>query len=118
MHPVFKPLVVTAMLVAIAPMANAAFLADRHVSKGMDCTICHVSSQDHAIKMNANDEESCVECHGGYDKLVKLTAPKEEGAGNPHAQHDGNLPCTECHKGHKQGVNYCIECHSWEFKVP
>ena len=106
------------MLVAIAPMANAEFLADRHVSKGMDCTICHVSSQDHAIKMNANGEESCVECHGGYDKLVKLTAPKEEGAGNPHAQHDGNLPCTECHKGHKQGVNYCIECHSWEFKVP
>lgn len=32
MHPVFKPLVVTAMLVAIAPMANAAFLADRHVN--------------------------------------------------------------------------------------
>lgn len=53
-------------------------------------------------------------------KVLDRTAGKTQDAGqpNPHSQHDGALPCTECHKGHQKGVNYCGQCHSFTYKVP
>lgn len=94
------------------------FLADRHVlGAKLDCSVCHDQSAPRVMKQK-NDQDVCTECHGDYDKVIKQTQPKNEADGNPHAQHDGILPCTECHKGHKPGVNYCAECHTWEFKVP
>lgn len=97
------------------PAAN--YLADRHMAKGMTCTSCHEAKNSAKLKMiDAGKHEICVQCHGFYDRLVEKTnTPGEE---NPHAQHDGNLPCTECHKGHKKGVNYCAQCHNFEFNVP
>lgn len=93
------------------------FLADRHVSKNIQCDSCHASAGEPRLKMVDNGQhEACVGCHGFYDKIVEKTAKPDEQ--NPHAQHDGNLPCTECHKGHKKGVNYCGQCHNFEFKVP
>ena len=56
----------------------------------------------------------------GLEKWHKKTDAKYKNSGqpNPHAQHDGALPCTECHKGHKASVNYCAQCHSFVYKVP
>lgn len=36
---------------------------------------------------------------------------------NSLAQHEGALPCTECYKGHKAGVNHCGQCHRFVFDV-
>lgn len=93
--------------------ADTHFLADRHVAKGMACETCH--TPDKKIKMQG-DYEVCVTCHGDYKAMIKKTEGKYEV--NPHAQHDGALPCTECHKGHKEGVNYCGGCHNYTYKVP
>ena len=94
------------------------FLADRHVESYMvPCESCHDPKAPGVMKQK-NDQDVCTECHGDYDKLVASTQPKNEAEGNPHAQHDGILPCTVCHKGHKTGKNYCAECHTWEFKTP
>lgn len=106
------------ILVLSNPSRAAQFLADRHVeSYKVSCEGCHDPKAPGVMKQK-DDQDVCSQCHGDYDKLVKLTQPKNEAEGNPHAQHDGILPCTECHKGHKQGVNYCAECHTWDFKTP
>lgn len=101
-----------------APAAPVKPLAERHMAKGMKCEVCHSDVTKGAIILDGKRHEICVSCHGWYDQLVKLTPPKTEEDQNPHGQHDGNLPCTECHKGHKKGVNYCGKCHLWTFEVP
>ena len=94
------------------------FLADRHAERGIKCEVCHDPSAPTKMKEDANRHEACVQCHGFYDAVVKRTQPKDPDEQNPHSQHDGNLPCSTCHKGHKPGVNYCGQCHMWSFKVP
>ena len=98
--------------------AEGKFLADRHVAKGLPCTSFHVKDGSAELKIDDQKHEACVGCHGWYDAVSKRTQPKNPEEVNPHSQHDGNLPCTECHKGHKPGVNYCGECHMYTFKVP
>ena len=93
--------------------ADGKFLADRHVWRGLQCDACH--EPDMKVKMNG-DLEVCTSCHGDYAAMIKRTEGRFET--NPHAQHEGLLPCTECHKGHKPGVNYCGGCHNFEYKVP
>jgi fumarate reductase flavoprotein subunit len=48
--------------------------------------------------------------------MIEKTKGKYET--NPHAQHEGALPCSECHKGHQKGVNYCGGCHNFVYNVP
>lgn len=95
------------------------FLGDRHVERGLACTACHGSDAPKAqLPEDSNKHEPCVMCHGFYDKVAARTKPKDADEQNPHGQHDGNLPCTACHQGHKASVNYCEKCHMWSFKVP
>ncbi len=109
------PLLLAALLCADASAAS--FLADRHGSRNLACDVCHNGT---ALKTNDKGEEACVGCHGGYEAVYAKVDPKytKLGQTNPHAQHDGDLPCSTCHKGHKPGENYCLGCHSFEFKVP
>ena len=94
------------------------FLADRHAKYGLPCTACHVENGSPKLKIDDQKHEACVGCHGWYDEVAKKTVPKDEANVNPHSQHDGNLPCTECHKGHKKGYNYCGDCHMYNYNVP
>lgn len=107
-------------LAAPAASASGSFLADRHAAGGMKCDACHVAPQGGALKDEKTDYGVCASCHGDYQKVLDRTAGKTQDAGqpNPHSQHDGALPCTECHKGHQKGVNYCGQCHSFTYKVP
>ena len=98
---------------AVASAQSGKFLADRHMARGMKCETCH--TPDKKIKQSG-DFDVCVDCHGGYEEMIKKTDGRYQV--NPHAQHEGVLPCTECHKGHKPGVNYCGQCHSYTYKVP
>lgn len=99
--------------VCAAPATETKFLANRHIERGQQCDTCH--EKDMKIKMNG-DLEACTACHGDYEAMIQRTEGRYET--NPHAQHEGLLPCIECHKGHKEGVNYCGGCHNFEFKVP
>ena len=106
--------IVCALSVAVMGTAGAA-VADLHAKHGQKCEICHVAGKPD-LKLGEKKRSPCVACHGWYDKVAVKTE-KVEG-GNPHGQHDGELPCTECHKGHKPSVNYCAQCHPYNFKVP
>lgn len=93
-------------------------LADRHAARSVSCEGCHVMKGNAEIKKDAKGHEACVTCHGYYPEMIKRTEKAGEEV-NPHDQHDGDLPCTQCHKGHKAGVNYCEECHgTFVFEVP
>ncbi len=95
------------------------FLADRHVARGQQCAACHgQNAPSAALPLDADKHQTCVKCHGFYDAVAKKTQPADPEEMNPHSQHDGNLPCTECHQGHKASVNYCAQCHFYTFKVP
>ena len=108
------------VLVSGAASAADQNLADRHVARGMKCDACHVTATGGALKAEKSDYGVCATCHGDYQKMIEKTDAKHKDSGqpNPHAQHDGALPCTECHKAHKPGVNYCAQCHSFVYKVP
>ncbi len=94
------------------------FLGDRHVQRSITCDACHGSAVSKDLPLDADRHQPCVKCHGFYNEVVKKTQPANPEEMNPHSQHDGNLPCTTCHKGHQPGVNYCGKCHMYTFKVP
>lgn len=119
-----KKLLFCLSLLVLAASANAQdaqkgkFLGDRHVQRGVQCAVCHGEKVSGQLPEDQEKHEPCVKCHGFYDKVAAKTQPKDPEEQNPHGQHDGNLPCTTCHKGHKESVNYCGQCHMWNFKVP
>lgn len=100
---------------AAAASGSGKYLADRHAARGIQCDACH--TPDKKVKQSG-DFDVCVDCHGDYAAMIKKTDAKYQGKVNPHAQHEGVLPCTECHKGHGPGVNYCGQCHSYIYDVP
>lgn len=102
--------------VTVVHAADVKYLADRHVARGVTCEMCHTKDMKVKPSTKYEDLDVCTDCHGDYAAMIKKTAGKYET--NPHGQHEGALPCTECHKGHKPGVNYCGGCHNFEFKVP
>lgn len=87
-------------------------LLQKHVDKGLNCTGCHQENPPATPVGMAK----CLSCHGTYDQLADKTDGK--GAHNPHASHQGDLSCDSCHNVHKPSVNYCSQCHQFEFKVP
>ena len=130
----------------VACHGDAKVLPAKHKAvKGMkwaDCTTCHEpGDKDSSLagKMPASHShalagESCASCHGAgkpsavptakcaschdLDKLVAKTAklkPK-----NPHTSpHYGKeLDCDNCHVQHGKSVNFCNDCHEFDFRVP
>lgn len=104
-------LAAAAALMLCSAVQAQPMLADRHVERGQQCAACHMESPP----AKAVDAQTCLNCHGGYDKLKERTKDSKV---NPHYTHMLEQPCSECHKGHQQSVNMCNDCHKFEFKVP
>lgn len=83
--------------------------AQLHQSKGVSCIGCHGTKtpEEGAVVNNA----TCESCHGSQAAIAQKTVPavKEQ---NPHASHQGQLPCSKCHSGHAPAKSYCLECHA------
>ena len=54
----------------------------------LPCSTCHKN------EMTAPPKETCLSCHGSYDKLAERTAKLTP---NPHFSHRGEEDCTNCH---------------------
>jgi fumarate reductase flavoprotein subunit len=93
--------------------APAAFLADMHAGKQVNCDACHgtggnvVDDNEQPVNMN------CVKCHGALADVAK----KATGHVNPHKSHLGEIGCTACHSGHRASRPYCLNCHAFEMKI-
>ena len=58
------------------------------------------------------DENTCLQCHNREDVASKTKTLNP----NPHqAPHNGD--CTLCHMQHEPEVNYCEQCHQFNFKM-
>ena len=92
---------------AVNAQDKGPFGADRHVAKGVACTVCHGKDMNN---IEYPDETTCVKCHPKaplVEKTKKFTP-------NPHAApHNGE--CTLCHMQHEASVNYCNQCHKFDF---
>jgi fumarate reductase flavoprotein subunit len=108
-----------------AKPAAGNFLADMHLGKGLECSACHGKKtvvDDNETIVNAK----CVECHGTLDKMALAQKPSMDGNPaqvaehhiNPHKSHLGVINCTTCHHGHTTSWTYCLNCHSFELKIP
>lgn len=87
----------------------AEFGADRHVGLGVSCQTCHGPDMKNPVYP---DENTCLQCHNRDDILAKTKALEP----NPHkAPHNGD--CTLCHMQHEPEVNYCEQCHQFNFKM-
>jgi fumarate reductase flavoprotein subunit len=86
-------------------------LADRHRGAGIECTSCHTEKPP----AQAVESATCIACHGAY---AALAAKTEKTHPNPHASHQGELPCESCHHVHARSVDYCSQCHDFGYKVP
>lgn len=91
----------------------ADFLADRHAKVGVTCESCHGPDQKN-LEMPTLD--TCTGCHN-LAALTEKTAKLKPT--NPHISphYQDQLDCTNCHMGHAEGVNFCNQCHQFDFKV-
>lgn len=98
---------------AVQISAETNFLADRHAkNQGLACEDCHEGVKKPEKKAGI---KACLDCHGGFKGMAEQTKALEK---NPHDSHEGGIDCNECHKPHKQSVDYCEQCHAFGFIVP
>lgn len=100
-------------LEAAPPDQTGPSLADLHKAKGQNCKSCHGES------MKVDDNESgvnaqCASCHGS---LADLGAKSKHDI-NAHKSHLGQINCTACHHGHVASKPYCLNCHTFDMKIP
>ncbi len=90
-------------------------LYQMHASMGLNCASCHKESPPTTPVSTA----MCQSCHGTYQELAAKTDGLAGGLPNPHASHQGDLPCESCHHIHKASENFCANCHqNFNFTVP
>jgi len=94
-----------------APGAGHGFLIDTHLKAGMACASCHKETPP----AKAPDMSMCTNCHGSYDQIAAKTAADNP---NPHASHQGQVPCATCHHVHQASESFCDQCHAFGMKVP
>jgi hypothetical protein len=95
-----------------APGSGHGFLIDKHMAAKLNCSACHAESPPSATPQMA----VCLGCHGGsYEKLAAMTAAAQP---NPHASHQGPLPCASCHHVHVTSQTFCNSCHNFDMTTP
>ena len=84
------------------------FMDGKHLAKGLQCQACHTPFPP----KGAPEVKVCLSCHkGSYTAMAEVTAKVNP---NPHTSHEGEIPCTDCHKGHEPFVYGCgrAGCHT------
>lgn len=103
---------ILSLLFSSSALAGDDALLQAHVGKGLSCPACHQESPP-GKKVKT---PKCQQCHGSYEALAERTAKMTPN--NAHANHLGDLDCSECHKVHKKSAVACDECHQFKFSMP
>jgi len=112
------PLTLLVLLVLLQPLAlcvlparGAELLGQKHASAGVECVACHKK-----IPVDGSaPPDGCIGCHGDLRKVAERTKTLRH---NPHDSHQDELTCDACHHLHKPSVDFCAQCHTFDFKVP
>ena len=94
-------------------LSYAAGIADLHKSKGVECASCHGNDTKNLQEPTIN---TCATCHAPKAVAEKT---KDYKPTNPHdsPHYHENLECGNCHHGHSQSEDYCLQWHTFNFKV-
>jgi len=94
---------------------SPALLAGLHAKNDLNCAACHGDGKEITVDDNESVvNQNCTTCHG---TLAELSVNSKE-AINPHKSHLGIISCTTCHHGHVASKAYCLNCHTYEMKIP
>jgi hypothetical protein len=86
-------------------------MKDIHGKLGMSCKDCHGDKSLPQVP----ERETCLKCHKSYAAVAERTNKLKP---NPHASHDGDVTCTNCHSTHGTPRLYCNGCHEFtNFKM-
>ena len=97
---------------ASVPGGGLGFLIDKHLAAKLDCRACH--AEEPASK--PPEMATCLSCHGGtYERLAATTESVQP---NPHASHQGPIPCSICHHVHSASQMFCNSCHNFDMTTP
>lgn len=88
-------------------------LAYAHNEKGVGCSGCHTTFDPDETD---NISSKCINCHGNFQDVAKLTDDKTKYERNPHKSHYPRLQCVKCHSVHGDFNDYCDKCHHTGFK--
>jgi len=91
--------------------SGTGLLGDTHKAKAIECASCH----DESPPAKAVGTAKCQQCHGGFKTLAAKTERNEP---NPHASHQGDTDCAQCHHMHKASDDLCAKCHVTNWRVP
>lgn len=83
--------------------------ADRHAKAGVPCAACHGPDMKN---WRYPDAKTCTSCHD-RKQVAAATATLTP---NPHTAPHNN-ECTLCHYQHEPVVNYCEQCHQFDWKM-
>lgn len=116
----------------VASSEGTTLTATAHATQGIDCLGCHeaadlekyhdgVTLDSPSPKLGSVNylDKFCLKCHESYDALAAKTVGStafQAADGtyvNPHATHQGQVACSECHSIHSDSnpINYCYGCH-------
>lgn len=81
-----------------------------HKNAGLKCGSCHINKPFSATPM-----DQCLTCHTLPEKKQDYHGAPD----NHDSPHYGpTLECENCHLEHETSVNFCNDCHEFDFKVP
>ncbi len=99
-------------------------MARIHAEADVSCLDCHETTFGEQVQegiawvsgdfrekpdmMTDYDNETCLKCHISEEYQAAKTDLLEK---NPHSDAHQELKCTDCHKSHREQVNYCSNCH-------
>lgn len=88
-------------------------LSHKHQLLGITCVKCHGKAK----KQEPVPAEVCQSCHEPEKLAARTSGLKPQ---NPHtSKHYGtSLDCNNCHHQHSKSEDFCIQCHSFNFKLP
>jgi cytochrome c nitrite reductase small subunit len=106
---------------------NSRHLDNVHAKAGVGCKDCHdyplqaeissgiaYISGNYMVNMQGKlfqrkfTNEMCYKCHISYQHVAEMTDFLHR---NPHFNHNGELPCSNCHISHGSQIDYCAQCH-------
>jgi hypothetical protein len=86
-------------------------IKDIHDKLGVSCKDCHGDKNPPQV----TERETCLKCHKSYATVAGRTDKLKP---NPHASHDGDVACANCHSTHGTSKLYCNGCHNFtNFKM-
>ncbi|WP_394147255.1 cytochrome c3 family protein [Shewanella atlantica] len=101
-------------LLALIFIANNSYAAntikEHHKESGLSCDDCHISKPFESV-----ETVQCLTCHELPERKTDYHH-KPDKHDSPH--YGPSLDCENCHFEHEDSVNFCNDCHEFDFKTP